>query len=206
MGLIGREISSALLEAGADVVTIDIANGAEYRIDVGDAKALGLLLSDVGFIDVWINASYPIGLHDHIGSYHVSTCMVAEYMMQYGAGSIINFASIYGVIGSKPAMYEDTEIQMTPTWYAAAKGAIISITRAIACQYGPAGIRANCISPGGVRDKQSMEFVHRYSERVPLGRMAYPADLIGPVMFLASDASAYVTGQNLVVDGGMTAW
>lgn len=207
LGLIGREISSALLNAGADVVTIDPAEGpAKYRFDVGDAVSVRAILADVGWIDVWINASYPMGLQDHIGAYHTATCMIADHMVGQMSGSIINFASIYGVVGSKPAMYEGTDIQETPTWYAAAKGAIISLTRAIACKYGAAGIRANCISPGGVRDRQSMEFVHRYSERVPLGRMAYPADLVGPVLFLASDASAYITGQNLVVDGGMTAW
>ena len=79
------------------------------------------------------------------------------------------------------------------------------MTRALACKYGPQGVRVNCVSPGGVFDNQDPVFVERYNQRVPLGRMATPEDVADAVVFLASDKAKYITGQNLVVDGGLTA-
>jgi NAD(P)-dependent dehydrogenase (short-subunit alcohol dehydrogenase family) len=126
-----------------------------------------------------------------------------EAMKQQGRGSIINIASIYGVVSNDPSLYEGTPMVQPPT-YNFMKGGMINFTRYLACYYGRAGIRANCISPGGYLNQQPEGFLHRYCERVPLGRMMGHEDLQGAVVFLASDASAYVTGANLLVDGGWT--
>jgi NAD(P)-dependent dehydrogenase (short-subunit alcohol dehydrogenase family) len=124
-------------------------------------------------------------------------------MKQQGRGSIINIASIYGVVSNDPGLYEGTSMVQPPT-YNFMKAGMINFTRYLACYYGKEGIRANCISPGGFQNDQPEPFVRRYCERVPLGRMMGHEDLQGAVVFLASDASGYVTGMNLLVDGGWT--
>jgi NAD(P)-dependent dehydrogenase (short-subunit alcohol dehydrogenase family) len=126
-----------------------------------------------------------------------------ETMKKQGRGSIINIASIYGVVSNDPALYEGTAMLQPPT-YNFMKAGMINFTRYLACYYGKAGVRANCISPGGYFNQQPEAFVRRYCERVPMGRMMGHEDLQGAVVFLASDASAYVTGANLLVDGGWT--
>jgi NAD(P)-dependent dehydrogenase (short-subunit alcohol dehydrogenase family) len=124
-------------------------------------------------------------------------------MKRQGRGSIINIASIYGVVSNDPGLYAGTDMVQPPT-YNFMKAGMINFTRYLACYYGRAGIRANCLSPGGYFNEQPPAFVERYCQRVPLGRMMGHEDLQGAVVFLASDASAYVTGANLMVDGGWT--
>ena len=130
---------------------------------------------------------------------------VGEQMMAQRSGSIINIASIYGVVGPDFSLYGDTGMT-NPAFYAYDKGGMISFTRYLAAFYAPAGIRVNCLSPGGLATPdQPAEFVRNYAARVPLGRLAGADDIKGPVVFLASAASAYVTGVNIPVDGGWTA-
>ncbi|MDH3346907.1 MAG: SDR family oxidoreductase [Desulfobulbaceae bacterium] len=119
-------------------------------------------------------------------------------------GSIINIGSTYGVCGPDLSLYEDTEMG-NPAAYAASKGGVLQLTRWLATTLAPT-VRVNAISPGGVYRKQPDVFVKRYEARTPLGRMATEEDFKGAVAYLASDMSAYVTGQNLLVDGGWTAW
>ncbi|GAB2182032.1 SDR family oxidoreductase [Denitratisoma sp. agr-D3] len=119
-------------------------------------------------------------------------------------GSVINVASIYGVLGPDYSLYEGTSMG-NPAAYAASKGGLIQLSRWLATTLAPS-IRVNTISPGGVARDQASEFVQRYTARTPLGRMATEDDFRGAVAFLASDMSAYVTGQNLMVDGGWAAW
>lgn len=125
-------------------------------------------------------------------------------------GSIIQTASIYGVVGADLRIYEGSNYLggpiNTPLVYSASKGAIIAMTRHMATYWGADGIRVNSLTPGGVESGQNDVFSSRYSQKVPLGRMAQRHELHGAVLFLASDASSYMTGQNLVVDGGFTAW
>lgn len=130
------------------------------------------------------------------------TC--AELMVRQGSGSIINIGSIYGVVGPDFKIYGDTGMT-NPAFYAYDKGGMISFTRYLACLYGPSGVRVNCISPGGLYTDQPEEFVNNYNSRTPLGRMATVDDIKGAVVFLAADASSFVTGINLLVDGGWTA-
>lgn len=128
----------------------------------------------------------------------------AEQMANSGGGSIVNVGSIYGVVGPDFSIYTGTEMS-NPAYYAYDKGGMVNFTRYVACQYGPRGVRVNCISPGGLYSGQPEAFVRAYSARTPLGRMAGDDDIKGAVVFLASDAAAYVTGINLLVDGGWTA-
>ena len=134
----------------------------------------------------------------------VLTQAAAPLLAASGRGSIINLGSIYGIVAPDPALYTGTSMG-SPAAYAASKGGLLQLTRWLATMLAPR-IRVNAISPGGVWRSQPDAFRTRYEARTPLGRMAREEDLAGAVAFLASDLSAYVTGQNLVVDGGFTAW
>ena len=124
-------------------------------------------------------------------------------MVKQGRGSIINISSIYGVVSNDPTIYEGTTMLQPPS-YTFVKAGMINFTRYIACYYGKKGVRANCISPGGYFDGQPQAFVDNYCHRVPVGRMLDNEDIKGAVVFLASEASQYVTGTNMMVDGGWT--
>ena len=127
-----------------------------------------------------------------------------EPMVCAGSGSIVNISSIYGVVAPDFSIYPSLESAVAPS-YAFEKGGMISFTRYVASFYAAKGIRANCISPSGLETPGlSPEFVSAYRERTPMGRMAGSDDIKGAVVFLASDASAFVTGANLIVDGGWT--
>lgn len=122
-----------------------------------------------------------------------------------GHASVVNIASIYGNLGPDYSLYEGTTMG-SPAAYAASKGGLIQLTRWLATTLAADNIRVNTISPGGVFRNQPESFVQRYSARTPLGRMATEDDFGGTVAYLASDLSAYVTGQNLMVDGGWSVW
>jgi len=121
-----------------------------------------------------------------------------------GRGSIINVASIYGVVGPTMSLYEGTTMG-NPAAYAASKGGLIQLTRHLSTVLAPS-VRVNCITPGGIERGQDSDFVERYCARTPLGRMGREEDFKAAAAFLASDASAYMTGHNLTIDGGWTAW
>ena len=120
------------------------------------------------------------------------------------SGSIINISSIYGINGPDLSLYEGTEMG-NPAAYAASKGGLIQLTRWLATTIAP-DVRVNSISPGGIWRNQPIDFVERYEARTPLNRMASEEDLKGIVAYLASDLSLYVTGQNILIDGGWTTW
>jgi NAD(P)-dependent dehydrogenase (short-subunit alcohol dehydrogenase family) len=129
---------------------------------------------------------------------------LAPKLKQNKYGAIINVASIYGVLGPDYSLYEGTQMG-NPAAYAASKGGLVQLTRWLSTTLAP-DVRVNTISPGGVFRNQADEFVQRYESRTPLGRMANEEDFKGVTAYLASDLSAYVTGQNILVDGGWTAW
>lgn len=126
-------------------------------------------------------------------------------MKKQKKGSIISFGSIYGIVGPDFSIYDDTDLTM-PAAYSAIKGGIIAFTKYLATYYAKYGVRVNAICPGGIYDKQSIKFVKKYEEKTPMKRMGKPAEIAGSVIFLASDASSYITGHILIVDGGWTAW
>ena len=126
------------------------------------------------------------------------------FLKSSGCGSIINVASIYGVLGPDMALYADTAMG-NPIAYAASKGGLIQMTRWLSTVLAPE-IRVNSICPGGVWRNQPQIFVDRYAARTPMQRMATEDDMVGTVLYLASDMSLYVTGQNIMVDGGWAAW
>lgn len=128
----------------------------------------------------------------------------APLLAASGHGSIINIASIYGILGPDWSLYAGTRMA-NPAAYAASKGALIQLTRWLATTIGPA-VRVNSVCPGGIARGQPESFVSQYEARTPLKRMGTEADFRGIAVFLASDMSAYVTGQNIVVDGGWSAW
>ena len=128
----------------------------------------------------------------------------ASALSANGCGSVILLSSIYGFCAPQPAMYEGTSINNL-AGYAASKGATVQLARWLSTIMAP-DVRVNTLSPGGLVRDQEPEFVQRYAERTPLGRMASEDDLVGPVLFLASDLSRYVTGHNLIVDGGFSVW
>lgn len=131
-------------------------------------------------------------------------------MAERGSGSIVNTLSIYGIVGPDQRIYEGSEYLgraiNTPAIYAASKAGLWGLTKYLASYWGHRGVRVNAVTPGGVFSGQNDTFVKNYSARVPLGSMAQADDMANAMRYLASDASKYVTGHNLVVDGGWTAW
>jgi NAD(P)-dependent dehydrogenase (short-subunit alcohol dehydrogenase family) len=135
--------------------------------------------------------------------------VIAEPMLAAGRGSIINIGSLYATVAPDARLYDHLPFDppfLKPPAYGASKAAVVNLTRYLAALWGAMGIRVNALSPGGVLGEQDDTFIRKFSSRVPLGRMAVPSDLVGPLLFLASDASAYVTGIDLKVDGGFTVW
>ena len=138
------------------------------------------------------------------GSFLTSQSAI-PYFKDGGRGVIVNISSTYGNVSANQNIYGDSGIN-SPVAYATSKAALINLTRYQATHLAEYGIRANCLSPGGVFNNQSMEFLENYSKLTPLKRMAEPREYQGAILFLMSDASSYMTGANLVVDGGWTAW
>lgn len=142
----------------------------------------------------------------------LATREIGSVMAARGFGSIINICSIYGLVGPDQRIYEGSWYEElggainTPLVYSATKGAVAAMTRYLATYWGHRGVRTNTLTPGGVGSGQNGIFHKKYSERVPMGRMADAEEMVGALIFLASDASSYVNGQNIIVDGGWTAW
>jgi len=133
---------------------------------------------------------------------------VIPSMLRQGKGVIINLASIYALTAPDQRLYQRSgqPPQYKPAYYPVTKAGVLGLTAYLAAYYGRQNIRVNALTPGGVYNQHDDEFVHSYSARTMLGRMAHKDDLNGALLFLASDASQYMTGANLIVDGGWSAW
>lgn len=189
-GHLGRALRAAFTAQGDEVHGIDLpGTGAdiEFDLDTIDDAFPGTWDFDV----VICNAK-------------VRRWEAHHNLAMWATQTIVNIGSIYGVLGPDPEMYKGTRIEQTPAWYAASKGAMIALTKHQATTFAP--VRSNCVCPGGIKRGQSKKFIDRYNKKVPLGRMATEDDIVGPVLFLCSDAARYITGQVLMVDGGLSAW
>lgn len=141
----------------------------------------------------------------NVGGTFLCTREALQLMKENKQGCIINIGSIYGVVSSDPRIYTDCS-RMNSEVYSASKAAVIQMTKYFAVHAAELGVRVNCVSPGGVFNHQGDDFVRNYASRTPANRMANDKDICGAVIYLASQEALYVTGQNIIVDGGFTAW
>jgi NAD(P)-dependent dehydrogenase (short-subunit alcohol dehydrogenase family) len=235
LGRLGPVWSHALADAGATVIGIDLRGGESVEeADVTDRVALERILERIvaaqGTPDILVNnagidqppdatgttsAIEDVPLDDFRRTLDVNlagtfnaTQVFGSAMRDAGRGSIVNIGSLYASIAPEPSFYDHLDTDppfLKPAAYGASKAGVVNLTQYFARLWGPSGVRVNTLSPGGVRGDQDDEFLRKYSARVPLGRLADPEELAAPLVFLASDASRYVTGHELRVDGGFTA-
>jgi NAD(P)-dependent dehydrogenase (short-subunit alcohol dehydrogenase family) len=227
LGKLGPVWCDALERAGMEVVRVDVAGGdGVERVDVTDRAALlelrdristpAVLVNNAG-IDQPPDAGGAAGggieavspdeflrvLDVNTRGTFVASQVFGAAMQRAGGGSIVNIGSLYASVSPDPAFYDHIPGFLKPPAYGASKAGVVQLTKWLARHLAP--VRVNTLSPGGVRGGQDSEFLRKYCARVPLARMAEPEDLVGPLLFLASDASRYVTGHELRVDGGFTA-
>lgn len=230
-GLLGKEFVKQIRENGGTAICADIMQTSDlknhtFQCDITDEKSIANLIEHVlkehGRIDGWINTAYPRtedwgkkidtisfdswkkNVDMHLNGYFISSKLAIDAMLPNKKGSLINISSIYGMVGPDFSLYEGTEMTM-PVAYSAIKGGLINLGKYLASYYGKSGIRVNTISPGGIFDNQPASFLENYNRKVPLKRMGTADDIAPAAIYLLSDASSYVTGHNLVVDGGWTA-
>ena len=233
-GLFGRQIVEALAEAGAKTIMAsrDVAKlesfAAELRkrglkaepreLDQGDENSIESLAKSVGAVDVLVNnavlrpmkswddpvENFEASMRVNATGVFLMTRAFGRILAARGGGSIINIGSIQGLVGPDFSLYEEVGWDIPPDYFFH-KGGMVQLTRYAASRLGPKNVRVNCVIPGGFYNKQDERFVKRYCARTFLGRMANDTDLKGSIVFLASDASTYVTGSTITVDGGYTA-
>ncbi len=194
-------------------------------LDITDKDSVVGLIRRVvakhGRIDAVVNNAYPRNrnygrkleqvtyedftdnLSAHLGGYFLVAQQFCLFFRDRGGGNVVNMTSIYGTLAPRFGIYEGTSMTM-PVEYSAIKSGVIQLTRYFAQYFKADNIRLNCLSPGGVRDKQPQSFLDAYGEFCATKGMLEPPDLIGALLFLLSDASKYMTGQNLVIDDGFS--
>jgi NAD(P)-dependent dehydrogenase (short-subunit alcohol dehydrogenase family) len=195
------------------------------KLDLGDEASVTSLRDEVvkrsGRVDILVNnavarvtkgwdddlENYDLSWHINATGLHSITRAVGKVMEKQASGSIINIGSMMGMVGIENHNYDGTDMgKAWPSDYFFHKGGMINYTRFCGSYFGRFNVRCNCVSPGGLQEESHPEqFVKNYSDRTQLGRMANHTDLKGVIVFLASDASAYITGTNIPVDGGYTA-
>ena len=210
LGQLGRQYCRTLAGAGARVAALDLRADDEavaraFPDLVGSETCPFGVSADVTDRATWQHRNTPWALTSK------TRCQVfGGAMAEAGRGSIVNVASIYGQVSPDQSLYQyrrDRGEQFyKPVAYSASKSALYNLTRYLATYWGRSGVRVNTVTLAGVFNNQDPEFLAEYEPRVPLGRMADESDYNGVILFLASEASRYVTGSNLTADGGWTAW
>jgi NAD(P)-dependent dehydrogenase (short-subunit alcohol dehydrogenase family) len=226
-GLEARGARVAVFDVQAERFRVDVTDRAEIE------RATEEVTRDLGVPHVLVNAaaldsppdappeevgpveSYPEESFDAVMDVNVKgtflCCqVVGARMAAEGRGSIVNISSVYGMLSPVQDLYEFRRRAgdefYKPVAYSVSKSALYNLTRYLATYWAKSGVRVNTLTLAGVANEQPQEFVEAYTSRMPLGRMADVGEVVGPVVFLASDASSYVTGANLVADGGWSAW
>jgi NAD(P)-dependent dehydrogenase (short-subunit alcohol dehydrogenase family) len=229
-GLIGREIINDITSKGGIAINADIGVSTDIEnrtihADITSEDSIGavikLIYENFGRIDGLVNNAYPRttdwgaifeeitysswkqNVDMQMNSVFLFIQKLAPFLIE-SKGSVVNIASIYGVVGNDMSLYENTKIKTAPA-YTAIKGGVINFTRYLASYYGRRGVRFNCVSPGGIFDNQDPIFVKNYEDKVPMARMGTPEDIAPSISFLLSNEAKYITGQNLIIDGGWTA-
>ena len=253
-GLLGKQFTRALGEAGAKVVVADLdQKSAEGHADIlknDGIDAMGLAVNVTapdsveklvkstveayGSLDIIINSAaldpkfdpenmstqsanafenYPLeswqkAIDVNLTGMFLTCQMAARQMLKQNYGVIINICSTYGLVGPDQRLYErpDGPQQYKPVYYTVSKAGVLGLTRYLATYYAGKPIRVNALTPGGVFNNHDETFLKAYSSRTVIGRMAHQDEMSGAIVFLASEASSYMTGANLIVDGGWTAW
>jgi NAD(P)-dependent dehydrogenase (short-subunit alcohol dehydrogenase family) len=218
-----KSLSPGSLGIGTDITNPDSVknlcnivaqNFSQIDILVNNAAINDMFENPAAAAELSMFENYPLSLWQksldvNLTGTFLCSQIIGTEMAKKRKGSIINIASTYGITAPDQSIYKKED--GTQTFYKSAaypvtKGAIISFTKFLAAYWGSKGVRVNSLSPGGVENNQEEFFINNYSARTPLGRMAQPTDYKGAIIFLAGDASGYMTGANLVVDGGWTAW
>jgi NAD(P)-dependent dehydrogenase (short-subunit alcohol dehydrogenase family) len=218
-----QSLSTDSLGLGLDVTNMESIQKAKVRI-LERFHHIDVLVNNAAINDMFENPelaasqskfeNYPLDmLQKSIDVNITGTILCAQIfgkpMAEQGEGSIINIASTYGMVAPDQSLYKDANGQQTfykSPAYPTTKGAVVAFTRYLASYWGESGIRVNTLSPGGVENGQDEFFKENYASKTPLKRMAQPDDYRGALVYLASEASRYMTGANLVVDGGWTIW
>ena len=216
------ELRQLMDEANTEIsyVEVDLENEASVRAALSEIEdkyhRLDVLINNAAYVannslEGWTTnfTNQDIRTWRSALEVNLTSCMVicqslAPALAASGGGSIINIGSIYGSFGPDWSLYDGTSMG-NPAAYAASKGGLIQLSRWLATTLAP-HVRVNSVSPGGVARGQPQDFVSRYEAKTPLGRMATEEDFKGIIALLSSDASAYITGQDILVDGGWSAW
>jgi NAD(P)-dependent dehydrogenase (short-subunit alcohol dehydrogenase family) len=232
LGQLGSEYVRGLEERGMRVAVWDIA--ADEPVDVTDRGSIEAAMERLGGVphllvnnaaidtppdapadEVGPFETYPEAAFDRVMDVNVKGTLlccqvVGAAMAGEGRGSIVNISSIYGMLSPQQEVYEfrrrGGESFTKPVAYSVSKSAVLNLTRYLATYWAKRGVRVNTLTLAGIFNDQPEEFLDAYTARVPLGRMAQASEALGAIVFLASDASSYMTGANVVVDGGWSAW
>lgn len=230
-GLLGKSFLKNITDYEGIAINLDINNENDLqkgciKLDITDddsiKRAIDMVMVKYGRIDGLVNNAYPRtkdwgnffediktesfseNVDMQLSRIFAMSQPVLAIMKEQGYGSLVHIASVYGVVGNDFTVYENTPLT-SPAAYSAIKGGLINFSRYLASYFGKYNVRSNCVSPGGIFDNQNETFVKQYSHKVPMKRMGTPDDIAPSVSFLLSDEAAYITGQNVVVDGGWTA-
>jgi NAD(P)-dependent dehydrogenase (short-subunit alcohol dehydrogenase family) len=235
LGRLGQVYVRGLEERGMKVAVFDVAGDGPVDVTDRVSVEAGLerVVAELGVPQLLVNnagldsppdapaeevgpfETYPEASFDRVMDVNVKgtflCCqVVGAAMAREGRGSIVNVSSVYGLLSPQQDLYEfrrqGGESFTKPVAYSVSKSAVLNLTRYLATYWARSGVRVNTLTLAGVRADQPAEFLEAYEPRVPLGRMADAEECLGAVVFLASDASSYMTGANLVVDGGWSAW